>query len=173
MDRRIVYWGLSGLLMTSVAVGATVSTKRADSTRTPKKGAQTAQAIQPIHWITDLKQAQRLAEITGRPILIVFSRPKCEFCRKLDVEVLSHPTIAKYINTTFVPVHLDALRDARAAQILEVQSSPTTVILSPQADLLGTIEGYVAINKYASVLKQSIEFQKILKTEQVALKTEK
>ena len=63
MDRRIIHWGLSGLLMTSVAVGATVSAKPANSTRATKKGTATAQASQPIHWISDLKQATRLARM--------------------------------------------------------------------------------------------------------------
>jgi thioredoxin-related protein len=173
MDRRIIHWGLAGLLMTSVAVGATVSTKSADSARASKKKAPTAQAVQPINWITDLKQAHRLSEITGRPILIVFSGAGDKHCQRLDREVLSHPTLVKFVNTSFVPVHLDALKDARAVQILEVKSVPTTIVLSPQADLLGTVEGYVTIKEYASVLKKSLDYRKTLKPEQVALKSEK
>ena len=48
-------------------------------------------------------------------------------------------------------------------QILEVKSLPTTVILSPEADLLGSVEGFVKVREYASVLKQSIDFQKTLR----------
>jgi thioredoxin-related protein len=173
MDRRIIHWGLAGLLMTSVAVGATVSPKTTESPRSSKKSAPTAQAAQPIHWISDLKQAHRLSEITGRPILIVFSGPGDKHCQKLDREILSHPTIIKYVNTTFVPVRLDALKDARAVEILGVKSVPTTIILSPEADLLGTIEGYVPIKEYATVLKKSLDYRKTLKTEQVAVKSEK
>ncbi|MBI3863046.1 MAG: thioredoxin family protein [Planctomycetia bacterium] len=173
MDRRIIRFSVAGLLLCSAAMGATVATKPAVSNRPAKKEAQAAQAPQSIQWLYDLKQAHRLSRVTGRPILIVFGGPWCQFCKKLDREVLSHPTIVKYINNTFVPVHLDAKKDERAAQILEVKSLPTTVILSPEADLLGSVEGYVAVKEYATVLKQSVQFQKTLRQEQVALKTDR
>ncbi|HEY3966850.1 MAG TPA: thioredoxin family protein [Planctomycetaceae bacterium] len=173
MDRRIIHWSVAGLLLTSVAVGATVSTKPTATKPPAKKAAPTAQAQQSIQWIYDLKQANRLSGMTGKPILIVFGGQWCQFCKKLDREVLSHPTIVKYVNSTFVPVHLDAAKDERAAQILEVKSLPTTIVLSSEADLLGSVEGYVAIREYATVLKQSVDFQKILKQDQVAVKSEK
>jgi thioredoxin-related protein len=170
MDRRIIHWGLTGLLLTSVAVGATVSTKATVTKTAPKKGAQPAQVTQSIQWIYDLKQAHRLSGVTGRPILIVFGGPWCQYCKKLDKEVLSHPTIVKYVNNTFIPVHLDASKDERAAQILDVKSLPTSIVLSPQAALLGSVEGFVSIKEYATVLKQSVDFQKLMKLDQVALK---
>ena len=173
MDRRIIHWSLTGLLLTSVAVGATVSTKPADSSRPAKKATPPAQATQSIQWIYDLKQAHKLSQLKGRPILIVFGGPWCQYCKKLDKEVLSHPTIVKYVNSTFIPVHLDASKDDRAAKILDVKSLPTTVVLSPKADLLGSVEGYVSLKEYATVLKQSVDFQKVLNQDQVALKSAK
>ncbi len=169
MDRRIIHWGLSGLLLTSVAMGAGVATKPAVATRTPAKPTQAAKAPQSIQWIYDLKQANKRSKATGKPILIVFGGPWCQFCKKLDRDVLSHPTIVKYVNATFIPVHLDAQKDARAAKILEVEHLPTTIVLSPDADLLGSVEGYVAVKDFATVLKQSLDFQKSLKPGQVVL----
>jgi len=170
MDRRIIHWGLSGLLLTSVAMGATggatSTTKPAATTRQAVQNSQSTplpQSTPSIQWIYDLKSAQAQSLATGKPMLIVCGGPWCLYCKKLEKEVLGHPTIAKYINKTFIAVHLDSDKDQRAVQILEVKSLPTTVILSPEADLLGTVEGFVKPRDYASVLKQSVDFQKALR----------
>jgi len=180
MDRRIIRWGLSGLLLTSVAVGATAATK--PTTTTPPKTASANRKIQPagkvvqtsqttqaspnalaIKWVYDLDSAHKQSLATGKPMLIVCGGPWCVYCKKLEKEVLGHPTIARYINKTFIAVHLDSEKDQKAVQILEVKSLPTTVILSPDADLLGSVEGFVKPRDYAQVLKQSIDFQKTLR----------
>lgn len=159
------------MLVTSVAMGATVATKPPTASRAPRRPVQATQAPQSIQWLHDLNKAHRLSKETGRPILIVFGGPWCQYCKKLDKEVLSHKTIVKYVNATFIPVHLDAQKDERAAKILEVKSLPTTIVLSPDADLLGSVEGYVAAKDYATVLKQSVQFQKSLQQDQMAMKT--
>ena len=112
-----------------------------------------------------MQVAHKQSLTTGKPILIVCGGPWCVYCKKLEKEVLGNPVIAKYINNTFIAVHLDSEKDQRAVQILEVKSLPTTVILSPNADLLGSVEGFVKAKDYASVLKQSVDFQKALREE--------
>ena len=166
MDRRIVRWGMSGLLLTSVAMGGTVASKPATSSRKTQQNPQSTQVSQnapSIQWVYDLKTAHEQSLATGKPMLIVCGGPWCVYCKKLEKEVLGHPTIAKYINTAFIAVHLDSEKDQRAVQILEVKSLPTTVILSPEADLLGSVEGFVKVRDYATVLKQSVAFQRTLR----------
>src|SRR5579863_518629 len=174
MDRRIIRWGLSGVLLATVAVGATAAIKPVPASankptlasRKAEQNTQTTQAspnAPSVKWIYDLKTAHEQSLATGKPMLIVCGGPWCVYCRKLEKEVLGHPTIARYINKTFFAVHLDSEKDQKAVQILEVKSLPTTVILSPNADLLGSVEGYVKARDYALVLKQSIDFQKTLR----------
>ena len=168
MDRRIIHWGISGILLTSVAMGATVAKKPAATSRRAEQNPQSTQASQhapAIQWVYDLKSAHAQSLATGKPMLIVCGGPWCVYCKKLEKEVLGHPTIARYINSTFVAVHLDSEKDQRAVEILEVKSLPTTVILSPNADLLGSVEGFVKVRDYATVLKQSVEFQKSLRAD--------
>ena len=181
MDRRIIHWGLSGLLLTSVAVGATggatVTSKPVATSRKAVQSSQStplSQSTPSIKWIYDLKTAQAQSLASGKPMLIVCGGPWCVYCKKLEKEVLGHPVIAKYITKTFIAVHLDSEKDQRAVQILEVKSLPTTVILSPEADLLGSVEGFVKPRDYASVLKQSVDFQKTLREDAaLALSREK
>ena len=63
-------------------------------------------------------------------------------CKKLEKTTLRDPDMVRYINATFVPVHIDVDKQKRVAEILEVESLPCTIVLSPEADLLGRFEGF-------------------------------
>jgi len=168
MDRRIVRIGMGVVLMTTVGIGASALAK-SSSSRDKSQTAQSSKSssgAQSVRWLHDLQAAQRASVATGRPMLIVVGGPKCYYCKKLDAEVFANPTVARYINSAFIPVHLDYTKHARAVQILEVKSLPTTVILSPEADLLGSIEGFVNVRDYAIVLHQAVEYQRSLREEQ-------
>jgi thioredoxin-related protein len=170
MDRRLLGFGKLVVLVSTVAVGATLYAKSgpakssALTSQTTKAPKATASA-QTVQWLDDLETARRASVATGRPMLIVFGGQHCVFCKKLDKEVFTHPVLARYINTAFIPVHLDFEKNSRAAKILEVKSLPTSVILSSEADLLGSIEGFVATREFAEVLHKSIEFQRTLRDE--------
>jgi thioredoxin-related protein len=168
MDRRIIRWGLLVVLLTTATWGTTAWAKSIFS-RKPPQPAQTQKTSQPaesIHWLHDLKAAHKASVASGRPMLIVFSGPKCFYCRKLENEVFTQPGFARYVNKAFVPVHLNLEKNREAAQVLEVTSLPTSVILSSDADLLGSIEGFVSTREFTDVLNRSIEFQKALRDEQ-------
>ena len=168
MDRRIARWGLLVVLLTTTATWSTTTLARSLFSRKPAQASQTpkaAQQAEPIQWVYDLKSAHRASIASGRPMLIVFSGPKCFYCRKLENEVFAHPTVSRYINRAFVPVHLDLAKNREAADVLEVTSLPTTVILNSDADLLGSIEGFVASREYAEILHRALTYQKTLRDE--------
>ncbi len=168
MDRRIVRWGLAVVLLTTTATWSTTTWARSIFSRKPAQTSQAPKASQqaePIQWLHDLKSAHRASVASGRPMLIVFSGPKCFYCRKLENEVFTNPTVSRYINKAFVPVHLDLGKNREAAEVLEVTSLPTTVILSSDADLLGSIEGFVDSRRYAETLHRSLAYQKSLRDE--------
>ncbi len=95
-----------------------------------------------IQWQRDLKTAHRLAIEQNKPMMIVFGAEWCGYCKKLEKTTLSNTQLSKYINSTFISVHIDVDEQERVAQILEVKSLPCTIILSPNADLLGRVEGF-------------------------------
>ncbi|QDU36635.1 thiol:disulfide interchange protein precursor [Maioricimonas rarisocia] len=105
-----------------------------------------------ITWQTDLRKAHETAVRENKPMLIVFGADWCGYCKKLERETLANPQMVKYVNAEFVPVHLDADKDKEALDILEVRGLPCSVVLSPNADLLGRIEGYQKTAPYYSKL---------------------
>jgi thioredoxin-related protein len=157
------------VVLLTTATWGTAAWAKSIFSRKPAQSAQTQKTSQPaesIRWHHDLKAAHKASVASGRPMLIVFSGPKCFYCRKLENEVFTQPALAKYINRAFVPVHLSLEKNREAAQVLEVTSLPTSVILSADADLLGSIEGFVSSNEFTDVLHRSLEFQKSLREEQ-------
>jgi len=72
---------------------------------------------------------------------------------------LGNPTMAEFINKEFIPVHLDFDKEQEAAQVLEVEALPCTVILSPDADLLGRVVGAKQPKDFWEVLQDAKDEQ--------------
>ncbi len=107
-----------------------------------------------IHWRADLEQAHEEALKSNKPMLIVFDAEWCSFCKKMDQATFSDPAIITYVNNTFVPVQLSLEDNYRTAEILEVDRIPASVALSPNADLLGRIVGFVNAETYRESLSK-------------------
>lgn len=96
-----------------------------------------------LAWEANLKAAHRAAVRDNKPMLLVFGADWCHFCKKLEEETLAHPALARYINETYVPVHLDFDKDERVRDILQVERLPCTILLTKDAEILDRFEGYM------------------------------
>ncbi|MEX2285898.1 MAG: thioredoxin family protein [Planctomycetaceae bacterium] len=112
-----------------------------------------------IQWHSDIFKAHDVSVKTDRPMLILISSEGCPPCLKLKSSTLSDPRIARFVNQAFVPVKLDFEKDARIIEILEVEHIPTTVVLSPEADLLGRLVGYASVQDYYKALDKTRQIQ--------------
>jgi thioredoxin-like negative regulator of GroEL len=112
-----------------------------------------------ILWHKDLKTAYQVSVSRKKPMLLVFSASWCTFCHKLLRETLGEPALIAYVERHFVPVLLDYDVDTRIAQILEVESLPCTVVLSPQADLLLRKSGFARADAYRQMLQAALDAQ--------------
>ena len=124
-----------------------------------KRSALVAPAKAQINWQKDIFAAHEVSLRTGKPMLFVFSADWCSYCKKLEEYTLSHPEMTKYVNSSFVPVHLDFDRDKRLAEILKIDKIPCTVVLSPHADLLSKQFGYLKPVAYHDVLQKAHQLQ--------------
>jgi thioredoxin-related protein len=126
----------------------------------PTQSSAAKPAPAKVKWHNDLKKAHEASVASNKPILIVFGAKWCGYCKILDQKTLSNSRMVKYVNSEFTPLRLDFDKDRRIAKILEVDSVPCTVILSPQADLLGKVVGYVDTAKYQKTLDKARKLQK-------------
>ncbi len=105
-----------------------------------------------IQWQTDLNEAHQQAVLENRPMLLVFDADWCKYCDKMDEATFKDSSVANYVNEKFVPVHLDLDDNMKIAEILEIERIPCTIALSPRADLLGRVVGYVNTVQYRETL---------------------
>jgi thioredoxin-related protein len=110
---------------------------------------------QGVAWFHDLYEAHKVSAATGKPMLIIFGAGWCHYCRELDSKTLTNPQLAAYIETNFIPVHLDADRDKRVAEILKAKPIPCTVVLSPDANLVAKFLGYEEVQPYFAQLEKA------------------
>ncbi len=115
-----------------------------------------APATTKLTWQTDLREAHTLAVEQDRPILVVFSAKWCTYCHKLIREVGADKKLAAFVSANFVPTQLDFDKEKRIAEVLEVESLPTTIILTPKVDLLQRKAGYMKIDVFRKWLDEGL-----------------
>jgi YHS domain-containing protein/thiol-disulfide isomerase/thioredoxin len=95
-----------------------------------------------LKWGNDLKKAAAESQATGKPILITFTASWCHYCHKLLDETFTNQELIARVNEYFVPVVLDADENERAVELLGIEAFPSTVVISPELNVLGRIKGF-------------------------------
>lgn len=148
---RFVRWFVAPLAAGAfVAIGGTTLLRGADPQIVPAAHAS------DIRWQTDLPAAHKKAVAEGKPLLIVFSAEWCGYCKKMERSTLVDAKVSALVQERFVAVHLDMDKHPRVAEALEVRALPSSVILSPEADLLGRSVGFVEAEPYRKVLDRGL-----------------
>lgn len=125
-----------------------------------------------IQWIS-LDEASKLAEKTGKKIIVDVYTHWCGWCKIMDQKTFSNSDVIKYINSKYLAVKLNAeTKDSliykgikfgfnpekRANQLAYLllngkMSYPTTVILNEKSEILTPITGFVEPQIMLKVLK--------------------
>jgi thiol-disulfide isomerase/thioredoxin/YHS domain-containing protein len=111
-------------------------------------------AQQPTRWEATLDSAQRLAGQTNRLVLIHFWAPWCGVCKGMEAEVLTQPSVGAELAADYVAVKINADYFPSTAIQYGVSVLPTTVITTPQGQLLDTIRGRVEAAEYVARLSR-------------------
>lgn len=125
-----------------------------------------------IQWIS-LDEASKIAEKTGKKIIVDVYTNWCGWCKIMDQKTFTHPEVIKQINQNYLAVKLDAESkdslvykgikfgfnpEKRANQLAYLllngkMSYPTTVILNEKSEILTPIAGFIEPQIMVKVLK--------------------
>lgn len=113
---------------------------------------QSAGSAAELKWGSDLKKAAVESQKTGKPILITFTASWCHYCHKLLDETFTDQKVIARVNDYFVPVVLDADENDRAVELLSIDAFPSTVVISPELNVVGRIRGFLPAPQMAQQL---------------------
>lgn len=105
-----------------------------------------------IKW-RSLDTAQQQKDTEKRKFIIYFHADWCAYCYKLEKDTLSNQEIADYINTNFVPVKVDTMKESQTAARFGVRGLPDIRFLTPEGDGIAKIPGYVGSEQLLTLLK--------------------
>jgi thiol-disulfide isomerase/thioredoxin/YHS domain-containing protein len=111
-------------------------------------------AQQPGRWEATLEGAQRLAGQTNRLVLIQFWAPWCINCKRMEAETLVEPSVVAELSADYVAVKINADQFKATARQYGITGLPTTVITTPQGQVLDAIQGRAEAVAYAARLKR-------------------
>lgn len=112
------------------------------------RGVTTAQqpeaAPKPeIRWQHELDKAIATARQKKQPILLFLTTTNCRYCVRMKQETLADPNIVGQVSKSFVPVTLADSEAPELVRRLGIKIFPATVVLSPGAEVLESISGYL------------------------------
>src|SRR5262249_28156527 len=90
------------------------------------------------------------------PLAVDFGTENCLWCKKLDATTFRDPTIVSVLNGQFIPLRVDAERDAPLAEALRISTYPTLVLAAPDGKILGTLEGYMEASRFHDHLQRAL-----------------
>jgi thioredoxin-like negative regulator of GroEL len=112
---------------------------------------------QEVTWREDYNAARREAQEKGMPLVLDFGTENCFWCRKLDETTFRDPAVAGLISQRFIPLRMDARRNAELTEALHIQSFPTIVLAAPDGKILGTLEGFTEAVRFHEHLARVLQ----------------
>ncbi len=118
--------------------------------------AAPAARAQDVEWRTDYNRARQEAAEKSRPLLIDFGTETCFWCKQLEARTFTDADIRTLLNERFVPLRIDAHRNADLAEKLNIRNYPTLVFASPDGRILGFQEGFLEAPKLKEQLIKTL-----------------
>jgi len=107
-----------------------------------------------IRWQPTLESAKRVASQTNRLVLIHFSAPWCEACRRMEQDVFGQPDVIRAMEANYVSVKLNANDFPKTAQQFGITSLPAEAVLTSQGQLVEVLRGLPTSAQYVARLNQ-------------------
>ncbi len=110
-----------------------------------------------ITWQTDMRAAHKIAQASGKPMLIQLTASWCHYCRKMKATTYADPKVATYVTANFVPVMLDADKHGDVVGKLNLRGLPATVVVAPNLAILSKLNGYQSSKHLTIELNKTLQ----------------
>ena len=74
-----------------------------------------------------LNRAAQEAVEKSRPLFLDFGTENCHWCKQLELRTFADPEVRALLNERFIPLKIDAQRNAELAEKLNIKNYPTMV----------------------------------------------
>ncbi len=106
------------------------------------QGQLSSRSETKIRWMESVPTALKQRRETGRPLVIYVTADYCGYCRKMERESWSDEEVVKAVVDDFVALKIDADKDEKLVERLEVRGYPTTLVFDEDGRLVKTAEGF-------------------------------
>ena len=108
---------------------------------------------------TSIEKGWQSAVQQQQPMLVMFTSENCRYCKKMLAETYGHPVIRQMLaaNTQTVLAHADDYQSL--VKRLGIRGYPSSVLLSPQGDVLDFMQGYVPPKEFAQRIGPLLQAQ--------------
>ncbi|MEM7200813.1 MAG: DUF255 domain-containing protein [Planctomycetota bacterium] len=106
-----------------------------------------------LDWQTFEPSAFDRARREGRPVLLLLTVTWCAHCRELLRTSFAHPETVDLVQSSFVPVHVDAERRPDINERYGAGGWPTIAFLTPSGELIAH-DGYLSPDELAKALRK-------------------
>lgn len=98
---------------------------------------------------TSIEKGWQQATQLKQPMLVMFTSDHCMYCKKMLAETYGHPAIQQMLagNTQTVLAHADDYQGL--VKKLGIRGYPSSVLVSPQGEVLEFMEGFVPPKEFA------------------------
>lgn len=127
----------------------------------PAGGAVATQAQAGIPWIRTEEEALKVAQATGKPLMIDFTAEWCAACHEMERYTYTDPRVVAAAEG-FVPVMLDCTEKGDPAIVAlqkkyGVTGLPTVVFVMPDGRILGGTVGFVEADDFLPEMNKALE----------------
>ncbi len=105
-------------------------------------------------WLRDVDHALNVAEVQQRPVLLFISMDGCHYCTKMIETTLSDQRVCQTLGQRFVPAAIKGSERPDILKDLKIRSFPTTLVVSPDGEVLDQMVGYVDAKKFQKRLER-------------------
>ena len=108
-----------------------------------------------IAWADEYPAAQRLAEQSGKPMILFFTGNWCVPCRIMKRTVWADDEVESVVNAGFTPLLIDVGEPGASSDALKrynVYVTPTTIIADAEGNVLEQVQGAMSKSEFLALL---------------------